>query len=551
MQEGRRLQARADAIQATRRNLAMDPAERATAQREEAARHIEEGTLVMGRASGVAPVIRKFKGDTGRVLIGNFVSIAEGVEFYSGGLHRTEWVSQYGLRAMLELPGAYEDGFPHGRGDTHVGHDVSLADGVIVMSGVTIGSRRGHHDALGRHEGRRPIRDRGRRSRQAHRPALRRRADRGAAADRLVGLAGRDDPRARGPAVEPRRRRVHRRVRPRARGMTASGVAVVIVNFNGERLLPDCLAALRAQTLAPDEIVVADNGSQRRLARAAARAPPRRPHRAARPQLRLRRRRQPRRGGDGQAPWVCVLNSDATPQPDWLALLMAAPRDERRTWALGSVLVSAKTGRIESAGDQYDPRGFAYKLLRDRPLSDLPSEPYRVFAAPGAAPVFRRDVFDRLGGYEERFFLYYEDVDLAFRAVLLGYHALLVPDARVVHRLGATTKSLARARFYVARNSIWCAVRCLPEARPSRLARRWASELRTNRPRRLIGVELAGRAAGLAGLPRALRERREIQDAARAGPRRAGADAAPRPPHRSSAARNGTGMRGSVSFSRR
>jgi chloramphenicol O-acetyltransferase type B len=138
-QEGRRLQARADAIQATRRNLAMDPAERATAQREEAARHIEEGTLAMGRASGVAPVVRKFKGDTGRVFIANFVSIAEGVEFYSGGLHRTEWVSQYGLRAMLELPGAYEDGFPHGRGDTHVGHDVSLADGVIVMSGVTIG----------------------------------------------------------------------------------------------------------------------------------------------------------------------------------------------------------------------------------------------------------------------------------------------------------------------------------------------------------------------------------------------------------------------------
>ena len=64
--------------------------------------------------------------------------------------------------------------------------------------------------------------------------------------------------------------------------------------------------------------------------------------------------------------------------------------------------------------------GYAYKLLRDRPLDELPAEPYPVFAAPGAAPVFRRDVFDALGGYEERFFLYYEDVDLAFRAVLAG-----------------------------------------------------------------------------------------------------------------------------------
>jgi GT2 family glycosyltransferase len=297
------------------------------------------------------------------------------------------------------------------------------------------------------------------------------------------------------------------------RGASAvSDVAVVIVNFNGERLLPECLAALRAQTLAPAEVLVADNGS-RDGSLALLRA-----HHPGVGVLELGHNFGFAGGANRgvaatRAPWVCVLNSDATPMPDWLERLAAAPRDARRTWALGSALVSARTGLIESAGDQYDTRGFAYKLLRDRPLSALPAEPYPVFAAPGAAPVFRRDVFERLGGYEERFFLYYEDVDLAFRAVLAGYHALLVPQARVVHRLGATTKSLARARFYVARNSVWCAVRCLPQASVWRLGRRWLSELRTNRPRRLIAVELAGRAAALAGLPRALRERREIQDA--------------------------------------
>lgn len=288
-----------------------------------------------------------------------------------------------------------------------------------------------------------------------------------------------------------------------------SDVAVVIVNFNGERLLPACLAALDAQTLAPAEVLVADNGSRDgSLALLRAHHP--------RVAVLVLGRNHGFAGGANRgvaatsAPWVCVLNSDATPAADWLERLTGAPRDER-TWALGSVLVSAATGRVESAGDQYDPAGFAYKLLRDRPLSDLPAGPYRVFAAPGAAPVFRRDIFELLGGYEERFFLYYEDVDLAFRAVLAGYHALLVPSARVVHQLGATTRSHARARFYVARNSIWCAVRCLPDASALRLGRRWASELRSNRPRRLVGVELAGRAAGLAGLRRVLRERRAIQ----------------------------------------
>jgi GT2 family glycosyltransferase len=289
----------------------------------------------------------------------------------------------------------------------------------------------------------------------------------------------------------------------------SSGVAVVIVNYNGERLLPDCLAALAAQTLAPGEIVVADNGS-----RDGSLALLRTHHRHVRV-LELGHNLGFAGGANRgvratAAPWVCVLNSDARPAPDWLAELCAAPRDER-TWALGSVLVSAATGRIESAGDQYSAAGYAYKLLRDRPLEDLPAAPYAVFAAPGAAPVFRRDVFDALGGYEERFFLYYEDVDLAFRAVLAGWHALLVPSARVVHQLGATTRSHARARFYVARNSAWCAVRCLPRTGPRSLARRWLLELRTNRPRRLVAVEVAGRLAGLAGLPRALRERRAIQ----------------------------------------
>jgi GT2 family glycosyltransferase len=297
--------------------------------------------------------------------------------------------------------------------------------------------------------------------------------------------------------------------------VTTSDVAVVIVNFNGERLLPDCLAALRAQTLAPAEVVVADNGS-RDGSVALLRA-----HHPGVAVLELARNHGFAGGANRgvaatRAPWVCVLNSDATPAPDWLQTLSATPRGDD-VWALGSVLVSASSGLVESAGDQYDPAGFAYKLLRDRPLSDLPAEPYPVFAAPGAAPVFRRDVFERLGGYEERFFLYYEDVDLAFRAILAGYHALMVPAARVTHRLGATTRSHARARFYVARNSVWCAVRCLPETGPLRLSRRWLSELRSNRPRRLAGVELAGRAAGLAGLPRALRERREIQDARVAG----------------------------------
>ena len=135
--EARRLKARVDAVQHLRRTL--NNAEGTVALQDKAQQHIAEGTLVMGNMSYYAPNVIKFKGDTGRVIVGNFASVAPDADFYVGGLHRVEWVSLYGLRAMLDLPGAYEDGFTHGRGDIVVGSDTWVTNGCTVMSGVTIG----------------------------------------------------------------------------------------------------------------------------------------------------------------------------------------------------------------------------------------------------------------------------------------------------------------------------------------------------------------------------------------------------------------------------
>lgn len=137
VQQARRLKSRVEAVEHLRRTL--NNAEGTVALQDRAREHIADGTLVMGNMSYYAPNVVKFKGDTGRVIIGNFASIAPDADFYVGGLHRVEWVSLYGLRAMLELPGAYEDGFTHGRGDIVVGSDTWVTNGCTVMSGVTIG----------------------------------------------------------------------------------------------------------------------------------------------------------------------------------------------------------------------------------------------------------------------------------------------------------------------------------------------------------------------------------------------------------------------------
>jgi GT2 family glycosyltransferase len=286
-------------------------------------------------------------------------------------------------------------------------------------------------------------------------------------------------------------------------------VAVVIPNLDGERLLPLCLDALRAQSRSPDEVIVVDNGSRDRSRDLVA---------DRYPEVRvvaLGRNRGFAGGanagvGETRAERVAVLNSDARPRPDWLERLLAAPAP-RDVWAWGSVLLHPD-GRVESAGDQWSDAGEAYKLAHGAAFDALPADPYPVFSPPGAAPLFLRERFVELGGYEESFFLYFEDLDLAYRALLRGWRALLVPDARVEHDQGASGQGWRR-RYYVARNSLRCAVRCVPEPDRRAIARRALRGLGSDTRRALVPFDMAGRAAALARMPSLLRERRAIQSA--------------------------------------
>jgi acetyltransferase-like isoleucine patch superfamily enzyme len=95
--------------------------------------------LAWGRATYGAPQVIHYDGDAGRLHMGAYCSIAVDVRIFLGGEHRTDWVSTYPFRAVNGLPGAYEDGHPHSRGDVHVGNDVWLARGCTILSGVTVG----------------------------------------------------------------------------------------------------------------------------------------------------------------------------------------------------------------------------------------------------------------------------------------------------------------------------------------------------------------------------------------------------------------------------
>lgn len=100
---------------------------------------LEEGRLTIGRYSYGRPLVHLYPGDTARVTIGSFCSIAEGVEILPGGQHRPDWVSTFPFRSRLGMAGAYTDGAPRPGGSVVVGNDVWIGRGAKLLSGADIG----------------------------------------------------------------------------------------------------------------------------------------------------------------------------------------------------------------------------------------------------------------------------------------------------------------------------------------------------------------------------------------------------------------------------
>jgi acetyltransferase-like isoleucine patch superfamily enzyme len=100
---------------------------------------MRRGFLFMAEHSYGKPTVHVYAGDQRCVRVGRFCSLASGVEFFVGGMHRADWISTYPFRVRFDLPGALTDGQPHSRGDIEIGNDVWIAAGATILSGVTIG----------------------------------------------------------------------------------------------------------------------------------------------------------------------------------------------------------------------------------------------------------------------------------------------------------------------------------------------------------------------------------------------------------------------------
>jgi GT2 family glycosyltransferase len=271
---------------------------------------------------------------------------------------------------------------------------------------------------------------------------------------------------------------------------TAS-VAVVIPSWNSAQLLPACLDSLQGQ-LPGLELFVVDNGStDGSLDYLRRRAVPHLPlpHNvgfAAAINLGVRRTR---------AAAVLVLNADAVLEPGCLATLQAALVDEPglagvqpRILQLGGELGPIDSAPVYSAGMALTRDGRAFERGAGEGQRPELLRRGEIFGVCGAACMLRREAFLGLGGYDESYFAFYEDVDLNVRARIAGWRFAYVPEAVAWH----------------VGNASWSTGFRRPNAENA------GSLLRAARQRRFVAT-LRGKTAALAWLPRLLRERRRLR----------------------------------------
>lgn len=283
-------------------------------------------------------------------------------------------------------------------------------------------------------------------------------------------------------------------------------VAVVIGNYRGEHLLPDCLASLAAQTLAPREVLVVDGASPDRSVEVAE-------------ALGARVLRRENRGlghlyNEGaraaSAELVLLLNNDVALDGRCLELLAAALVADQSLFAADPRQVDWDGERDVKARTTLARGRLVREFIPSLHLDDrVPSDRnVPTVSAHGAAMLVRRELLLELGGFDETFFLEWEDLDLCWRAWLRGHGSVYVPDAWLRHRVGgATAPSELTSRLASSHhNLLRFALKCLP---PTEAARVIAGELvRLPRHPRLIAPALARIAREL---PAIVRLRREIR----------------------------------------
>lgn len=208
-------------------------------------------------------------------------------------------------------------------------------------------------------------------------------------------------------------------------------VSVIVVSWNRKEMLQRCLYSLTCQTFQDFELIVVDNGSTDGAECYA----------TLRNATNLGFARAANQGiAASVGEYVALINNDAAANRFWLETLVKYVDVDQAGMYASRVI--RPDGSLESAGCYIYPDGNGM-CIRDCRPPDFPS---------GCAAMYRRDMLDRIGLFDERMFMYNEDTELGVRARLAGYSCLYVPGAIVTHH--GMSKNNLRKLYHNERNRV-------------------------------------------------------------------------------------------------
>jgi GT2 family glycosyltransferase len=313
---------------------------------------------------------------------------------------------------------------------------------------------------------------------------------------------------------------------------------VVIPNLNGRNLLGDCLASLERQTLRDFEVVLVDNASDDRSVdfvkdnfRWVAKI--------IENSENVGFAGASNQGIEASAgEYVALLNNDTEAHPGWLEeLVRAADANPGAGMLASKTLFFDDRNIIDTAGHLFYPDG----LNRGRGRLEIDEGQYDdktdVFFPSGCAALYRKDMFDEIGVFDEHHFAYGDDTDIGIRGRLAGWGCLFVPKAVVYHHYSMTTGVYSPAKVYlVERNRIWIVWKYFPASRiiasPFYSFARYVYQFygavtgkgaagkftREYSPWRLYWAVLKAYLSAFRGLPRVLRQRKQMMKLKKASP---------------------------------
>ncbi len=305
--------------------------------------------------------------------------------------------------------------------------------------------------------------------------------------------------------------------------MEPATVAVVIPSWNSLDLLPRCLASVDRQEV-DVELMVVDNGSADGSVAYL--------EREGVPHLSL-----PRNIGFAaavnlgaarvSAAAILALNADTELAPGCVGALLGALAADPSLGGVQPRILQLEgeaadrpgldAARLYSAGQALLADGRAIEEAAGEAQGPEHRRRHEIFGVCGAACLLRRQLFDQLGGYDESYFAFYEDVDLNLRARIAGWRFEYVPEAAVWHvgnaswSAGFTRPGAENARL-VARNRLSTQVKFMPLRSAPRIVAVEAGALARAASQRRFWPTLKGKLAVAPRLPRLLRERRRLRE---------------------------------------